>query len=343
MITHLFMFYYLCTEPFMKNSLIVLFLSCSIVFAGDNISFKGISFSASNKVTVVGDIQPIANLNANWISIVPYGFLKNNEVRYDSKYQWVGEKPEAIRECVQLAKSQGLKVMIKPHIWIGEGTYTGLYQCQNEDEWKMLEESYRNYLMAFVNIAQDEGVEMFCIGTEWGKFVELRPKYWKGLIKDIRKVYQGKLIYAANWDDYQKVKFWTDLDYIGIDSYFPLSLEPNPKLVQLIRSWKTIMPILEQYSSLQKKKIVFTEFGFKSTTHATISPWEHKDEGEFSEKVQDLAFKSFFQTIWKKPWFKGGFIWKWYHDHKHAGGRGDTDFTPQNKLAEQTIKKFYTD
>lgn len=325
----------------MRKLIIIVLIVANSGYAGDNIRFKGVSFSAANKVTTSADIKPIADVNADWISIVPYGFLKDNKISYDSKFQWVGERPEAIRECVKLAKKEGLKVMIKPHIWIGQGTYTGHYSCATEGEWLAFEKSYKKYILAFVKIAEEEKVELFSIGTEWGKFAETRPKYWKQLIKDIRAVYSGELIYAANWDDYQKVSFWSDLDYIGIDSYFPLSLEANPKMSELINSWKTIMPLLEQYSSSQKKKIVFTEFGFKSTTQSTISPWEHKDDGTYSEKVQDLAFKSFFQTIWNKPWFKGGFIWKWYHDHEHAGGRGDTDFTPQNKLAQQTITKYF--
>jgi hypothetical protein len=40
---------------------------------------------------------------------------------------------------------------------------------------------------------------------------------------EIRKIYTGKLTYAANWDDFDKVPFWKELDYIGIDAYFPLS------------------------------------------------------------------------------------------------------------------------
>lgn len=326
------------------NKLVFSMLGCMLLFmphAQDQIEFKGISFSAANKKTSAADLSPIVEVNANWISIVPYGFLKDNEIIYDSKFQWVGERPEAIRECVKLSKELGLKVMIKPHIWIGHGSYTGHYTCETADAWKAFETSYQNYILAFVQMAAEENVELFCIGTEWGKFVQARPEFWKDLIKKVRAIYSGKLIYAANWDDYQKVSFWKELDYIGIDSYFPLSLDPNPKLNELVRSWKTIMPLIEQYASLQQKKVVFTEFGFKSTTKATISPWEHKDDGAFSEKVQDLAYRSFFSTIWKKSWFKGGFVWKWYHNHAIAGGEGDTDFTPQNKMAEATIRKYY--
>jgi hypothetical protein len=35
-----------------------------------------------------------------------------------------------------------------------------------------------------------------------------RPKYWQELILEIRKVYKGKLTYAANWDEFKRVPFW---------------------------------------------------------------------------------------------------------------------------------------
>lgn len=307
----------------------------------DNIQFKGISFSAANKVTTAKDIRPIADINANYISIVPYGFLSENTIKYDSRYQWVGERPEAIRHCVQLAHEEGLQVMLKPHIWIGHGTYTGHYVCETEEEWKELEESYHSYILEFVKIAQEEKVAVFSIGTEWGAFVEARPKFWKSLIKDVRAAYDGKVVYAANWDDYQDVSFWEDLDYIGIDSYFPLSEKGNPRLSELIKSWREIMPKIEAFALKERKKVIFTEFGFKSTSIATVEPWVHKDGGRFSEKVQNLAYKSFFATVWKQSWFAGGFVWKWYHNHSRAGGQGDRDFTPQNKLAEETIRRNY--
>ncbi len=56
---------------------------------------------------------------------------------------------------------------------------------------------------------------------------------------------------------------------------------------ELEKGWLTI-------SSSKKRKVVFTEFGFRSTIVGTVSPWEHESAAKFSEKVQDLAFKSFF-------------------------------------------------
>lgn len=324
------------------RALLIIFLLFGLNgISQDHIEFKGISFSMTNRETTSSDIAPIKKLNANWVAIVPYAFIKDYKVIYDSDYQWKGERPEGIRKCIQLAHEQGLKVLLKPHVWIGWGAYTGDFKCSSELEWKEFERSYQDYIMTFVEIAKEEGVEMFSIGTEWEKAVAERPKFWRELIKAVRVQYEGKLIYAANWDDYQKVPFWKELDYIGIDAYFPLSEKANPSLDLLIKSWKTINPIIEQYAHSQKKKVVFTEFGFQSRVGSTSKPWESNKEGKFSEKIQDLAFLAFFKTIWTKSWFMGGFVWKWYHNHENAGGKGDKDFTPQNKKAEETIRKYY--
>lgn len=53
------------------------------------------------------------------------------------------------------------------------------------------------------------------------------------IAKDIRKEYPEKLNYTTNWDKYQNVPFWKDVDYIGIDAYFPLSENKTPSVMKL--------------------------------------------------------------------------------------------------------------
>jgi hypothetical protein len=45
--------------------------------------------------------------------------------------------------------------------------------------------------------------------------------------------------------------------------------------------------------------------------------------------------------FWKEEWFAGGFIWKWFHRHEKVGGEKNNRFTPQNKPAEELIRKLY--
>jgi biotin synthase-like enzyme len=54
-------------------------------------------------------------------------------------------------------------------------------------------------ILDFAQLAQNENIELFCFGT-LGNAVAKRPEYWSQLIKKIKKIYSGKLTYAANWD-----------------------------------------------------------------------------------------------------------------------------------------------
>ncbi|MCG8577640.1 MAG: glycoside hydrolase [Flavobacteriales bacterium] len=303
--------------------------------------FKGISFSSPEEQVRLKHISPIQKMNANWIAVVPYGYMKNKKIIYDKDGQWLGERLDGIRKTVKYSKQLGLKVMIKPHVWIGPGKYTGHFKCSTEEEWQAFEKSFRSFIMQLVDLAVEEKVELFCIGAEWGNFVVMRSKFWRQLIKDIRAKYDGKLTYGSNWDDFDQVPFWNQLDYIGIDSYFPISKIENPTIPQLMEGWKVITALLRDFHKKKKKGILFTEFGFRSTINATIDPWDFGSDATYSEEVQSNAFASFFKSLWKEEWFKGGFIWEWYANHESAGGKGDKDYTPQNKLAEKTIRAAF--
>jgi hypothetical protein len=90
--------------------------------------------------------------------------------------------------------------------------------------------------------------------------VAKRPEYWSQLIKKIKKIYQET--YAANWDDFDKVPFWNELDYIGIDAYFPLSDATTPSVLELNDAWQQHIKI-ENFAKTNKK--YFTEFGYRNS------------------------------------------------------------------------------
>ncbi len=54
-----------------------------------------------------------------------------------------------------------------------------------------------------------------------------------------------------------------------------------------------------------------------------------------------MDYKPFTISFGMKPWFAGGFIWKWFHKHKEVGGENNNRFTPQNKPAEVLLRNLY--
>ena len=230
--------------------------------------------------------------------------------------------------------------MLKPHLWVNHGFYTGNLDFLTDAEWENWEKDYEKYILDFAQLAQNEKIELFCFGTELGNSVAKRPQYWSQLIDKIRKIYSGKLTYAANWDDFDKVPFWNELDYIGIDAYFPLSEATTPTVAELNKSWQKHIVKMEKLQAKTNKKIIFTEFGYRNSDQAAKEPWIESKNG-INNVAQDNGYESLFQTFTKKGWFAGGFAWKWYADPYYKEKKNSIDYTPQDKPALATIKKWY--
>ncbi len=246
-----------------------------------------------------------------------------------------------------MAKKQGYEIMLKPHVWkrhgafTGHHAYSGHHTYSNKEDWKAFEISYSKYILDFAALAEKEEVALFCIGTEWETFVRERPTYWYNLIQEIKKVYTGKLTYAANWDEYKRVPFWKELDYIGVDAYFPLIADQTPTITQVEYALLEPLNELRIISHANNRPILFTEFGYRSVDFTAKKPWESNREGTVNLLGQENASEAFFKTFWKQDFISGGFIWKWFADHNNVDGETNNGYTPQNKPVEKVIYKWF--
>lgn len=302
---------------------------------------KGISYVAINSPINNTNISPLVNIGCNWIAQMPFahGYSNSSKLEFNQNSLWWGETFEGIKVTTALAKQRGIKTMLKPQIWIS-GSYTGAFTLTNENDWLQWENNYQNYILGYAHLADSIGIEMFCIGTELKLIVQNRPIFWNNLIDSIKTFYEGKLIYAANWDDYQLVPFWNKLDYIGIDGYFPLSASITPTVNELVANWQTTITTIDQFRISKNKDVIFTEIGYKSVDACAQEPW-NPTSSNLNLQAQENAYQAFFEAFAKRPWFKGAFFWKWYPKHETSGGAIDKDYTPQNKPAEETIKKHF--
>jgi hypothetical protein len=212
--------------------LVVLFLGCSAAPYKPT-KINGVSFVAARDIVDSTHVEPVVNVNANFAAVMPFGFIKNlehPEIIHNTDRQWFGETRAGAEQYISELRKANIKVMIKPQLWVWRGEFTGEIMMTNESDWQDLETSYEDFILEYADLANKVNAEIFCIGTELELFVKFRPGFWSQLIEKIKSRYTGKLTYAANWNEFAKTPFWNQLDYIGIDAYFPVSGKKNTDL-----------------------------------------------------------------------------------------------------------------
>ncbi len=305
---------------------------------------NGVSFVASREKVAQEHIQEVVNLNATHAAVMPFGFVQDSgepELVFNSGRQWYGETRDGVAQYVKMLQANGIQVMMKPQLWLRGGEFTGKLAMASEEDWLLLEKGYTEFIMTYASLAADLKISLFCIGTELESFIKNRPEFWKKLIKEVRSTYQGKLTYAANWDEFGRTPFWEDLDYIGIDAYFPLSGDHTPTVAALRSEWQQHKLQIVTLAEAKDKPVLFTEYGYRSSDYAAKRPWEEGEDEKVNLVAQVNATKAILEEFWKEDWFAGGFVWKWFIVHKESGGDQDARFTPQNKPAQMVIRDFY--
>lgn len=308
-----------------------------------SLDFKGVHYTAwaaEEYATPASDasLSLVKTIGANWVAILVTEYMdtKNSTEIYADEMLTPSES--SLIHVVQMAHSQGLNVMLKLHVDSKDGTWRGQIFPADIEAWF---ENYQARVLYYAKLAESLGVELFCLGTELrslsGKAFRDR---WEKLISAVRGIFAGSLVYAANWDEFQTVSFWDLLDYVGIDAYFPLSPAQTPSVEELLLAWVPWVSLLETWQRRIGKPVIFTEVGYRSIDYAAREPWNWTIEGPYNPKAQANCYHALFQAFLGKPWFAGLFFWNW-QTNPAAGGPGDLGYTPQNKPAQEILRKFF--
>ncbi|MCX8015479.1 MAG: glycoside hydrolase TIM-barrel-like domain-containing protein, partial [candidate division WOR-3 bacterium] len=231
----------------------------------------------------------------------------------------------AVRNVIKLAHRLDYKIMLKPHLDI---INDGLRQDINPAQFSIWFSNYRNFILHYANIAQELAIEQFCIGTELRKLSNRAE--WKSLIDTVKKVYNGKLTYAANWDEYPRVNFWQDLDFIGINAYFPLAESREATIEEYLENFELWLRQIDNFQASLNKKIIITEVGFRSIKGCGWRPYDWQSQGIMDEQSQADAYQTILETLSRKSWLAGIYFWKWDPILKYDS----LGYSPYQKKAE---------
>ncbi len=279
-------------------------------------------------------ISTIIQNNIEWVALHPYIYQDSeDDVEIKSKSENWSKTDSIFTKTVIQLHQKNVHVMLKPHLWVVNG-WRGNISFKDSKKWNKWFQSYSNTILLYAKLAEETNVELLCVGTELDKNLTNHKQDWLELIKEIKNIYRGKLTYAMNWDtDFFNSEFWSELDYIGIQAYYPLTKNEKPNLSEIKKGWIKHKNKLKTITNQIKRPVLFTEIGYRDDIYATVVPWEWSNIfkrffRKKSNKTQYYAYKAFFDEIWGEPWFSGVFIWQW---------NKESDFSIINKPAQNLV------
>ncbi|MEM7229049.1 MAG: hypothetical protein AAF432_09570 [Planctomycetota bacterium] len=268
---------------------------------------------------MVATMAELKAMGVNWIAIHPYGGIRNDGRITDPAQHTMYQDPTWLRRPIEEAHALGLKILIKPHIayWGSKFSWRGEIQFETEEEWNRFFESYERWILHVAELSHD--ADAFAVGTELDRTVQFEDE-WRDIIAKIRARTDAPLTYAANWDSYQRVTFWDDLDVIGVQGYFPLvGHERLPTERELDIGWERVLTQLRTYSGKYGKKVILAELGYNDSANAAREPWAYKRGGEHAELIQERCLRSALRAIENDDTVVGAFLWKWFPGQRWAG------------------------
>lgn len=287
-------------------------------------------------------LDRLRSIGVNWIAAIPYGYMESNdsqEVQY-AGHSIIGESDESMLAVVQDAKFRGMKVLMKPQIWISHSSWPGAVEFPDEASWRSWHQSYERWIVHYAILAELIDADAFCVGTEFVRATLEHPDEWRRIIRRVRDVYHGPLVYAANHGkEFENIEFWNDLDYIGLNNYYAIRGTPESGTAEMKEAFLEQKEKIHAVAQRFQKPVIFTEIGYTATQNSGMS-LKLSESGSYDEYWQDQCYRLALETYWNESWFYGFYWWKWFSDPSDQGTRADKH-SPHGRPSEEILKLWY--
>jgi len=295
--------------------------------------------------TSTATLRELRELGVEWISLTPFGFMRSlaePQVHAIGDYR-AGETDERMHREIRQAKALGLKVMLKPHIWIVRGQWRGEIELPDAAAWRRWFDSYQRWLLHYADMAEAEGADILVIGVELRSTERVQERRWRDLVSEVRRRFHGEITYSANWDDASALPWWDAVDYIGVQFYPPLATSEATSRSDIRSVVAARLDGIAAIARRHDKPVLFTEVGYRAASDALVHPhgWpERKAEVRFDARAQATGYQTLIEAVRTRPWVQGLYWWKWFTDPKTTE-EGPAGFSPRGKHAERILRAAY--
>ncbi len=238
---------------------------------------------------------------------------------------------------MRAARAAGLQVGVKPHVDVLDGTFRGDIDPMDRAAWF---ESYTALLVSYARVAQEAGAKLFVVGTELTR-LQGDTARWRQVIVEVRRVFSGKLTYAANWSPGpDAVSFWDRLDYVGVDAYWPLKSATGRYTVrELQAAWQPYVRELTKVAKKFDRPALLTEIGYPARVGSPAQPTGEDTNAGTDREVQARAYEAAYRVWRRVPRLAGLLWWEWATDGRNRAVGG---YSPAEGAAIGVVRRYAT-
>ena len=291
-------------------------------------------------------VDQIAELGANALVVVTPWFQDTGSTNTIYRISSRCPTDEQLKAVFKRAKQRNLRTAIVPIVLIKNPVgkeWRGTIAPTNWEQWWM---SYGAFINHFAGMAAELDIDILSIGSELNS-TEDQEQHWTHVAAATRKIFSGTMTYTANWDRYEKVKFWNLVDAISISAYFELVENPEQQNVLMMsEAWGKIATKFADFAKTQGRPLLLMQVGYPSVPWAALHPWNYQpgDLKESDPETQARAYEAFL-TIWTAKLtaqacpVQGFFLYHW--DPYHSGGSRDFGYGIDGKPAKTLIRDAF--
>lgn len=285
-----------------------------------------------------GDAEPwrdaldgIAALGLRRVAVIAYRFLDSESGRISRQSQRSlvsGPADEVLRAVLDEAHARGLDVCVVPFVelddpagigrtWRGTASFRGAALAE-------FFTAYQDYVVETAELAAPTA-RRFSVGSELASLSTdaAAATYWTRLIGTlrtaIRDVPAARLTYSANFDEAARVPFWSRLDEIGVDAYFPLASArqargpARPSEHTLVGGWGRVLSRLRDLSRRERRPVTIAEWGTVPLDLTTTRPWDWRPS-EVPDAAERLnAYRALLRSLpGEGEWLTACDLWHWH-------------------------------
>jgi endonuclease YncB( thermonuclease family) len=283
-------------------------------------------------------LQEMCEIGATHLMLITPWFLEDFEAVRIMRRSYRSCPIPVVERVAAKARELGLDVTLMPIVLLSNADskhWRGNIAPKDLDDWFS---SYNEFILPFADVARRAGAETLVIGSEFSS-LEKHTDHWKNVIVNVRARYDGLLTYSANWDHLDVIRFWGDLDLIGMTGYHSLTKKNDPTIEEITTDWCKIRDKLLADLEPRAKPYFFTELGYASLDGINKDPWDYVNPKKIDAQEQADCYEAWFRC-WTglKNGFRGAYFYTWWRNQDADDAR---QYTIYGKPAEDVVRKWF--